>query len=109
MPQIPHVGPFWRYPGDPALALGLTLAASLLLAQEPHELHVSCRFRIFVCSGPCLKPAPAVAKDASGNTSNERRGNLSPRDKSSQAAGTFTRKSPSGMVLDTGVWLASAL
>jgi hypothetical protein len=36
-------------------------------------------------------------------------GTFSPHDKSVTAAGTFTRKSPSGTVLDTGVWLAASL
>lgn len=36
-------------------------------------------------------------------------GTFSPHDKSVTAAGTFNHKSPAGMVLDTGVWIASTL
>jgi hypothetical protein len=86
------------------------LAASLLLAQEPSRNYTFLVASGFLCAPDHAEACPAVAKDASGNTFEmSGAGTFSPRDKSVTAAGTFTRKSPSGMVLDTGVWLASAL
>lgn len=93
-----------------ALTLGLALAACTLFAQEPSRNYTFLIASGFLCDSDHAEACPAVAKDASGNTFEmSGAGTFSPTDKSVTAAGTFTRKSPSGTVLDTGVWLANAL
>ncbi len=82
----------------------------MLSAQEPSRNYTFLLASGFLCDPDHAEACPAVAKDASGNTFEmSGAGTFSPKDKSVTAAGTFTRKSPSGTVLDTGVWLASAL
>jgi hypothetical protein len=96
--------------GSLAFTLGLTLAASMLFAQEPPRNYTFLVASGFLCEPDHTEACPAVAKASSGDTFElSGAGTFSPHDKSVMAAGTFTRKSPSGMVLDTGVWLASAL
>jgi hypothetical protein len=91
-------------------ALGLTLTASMLFAQEPPRNYTFLVASGFLCDPDHAEACPAVAKAASGDTFGlSGAGTFSPRDKSVTAAGTFTRKSSAGMVLDVGVWLASAL
>lgn len=93
-----------------ALTLGLTLVACTLFAQEAPRNYTFLLACGFLCDPDHAEACPAVAKDANGNTFEmSGAGTFSPQDKSVTAAGTFTRKSPSGRVLDTGVWLASAL
>ena len=93
-----------------ALTLGLTLAACTLFAQEAPRNYAFLVASGFLCDPDHAEACPAVAKDANGNTFEmSGAGTFSPHDKSVTAAGTFTRKSPLGTVLDTGVWLASAL
>jgi hypothetical protein len=93
-----------------ALTLGLTLAACTLFAQEPPRNYTFLLASGFLCDPDHAEACPAVAKDASGNTFEmSGAGIFSPHDKSVTAAGTFTRKSSSGRVLDAGIWLASAL
>ena len=93
-----------------ALALGLALAACTLFAQEPSRNYTFLVASGFLCDPDHAEACPALAKDASGNAFElSGAGAFSPHDKSVTAAGTFTRKSPSGMVLDTGVWLAISL
>ena len=93
-----------------ALTMGIALAACTLFAQEPSRNYAFLVASGFLCDPDHAEACPAVVKDASGNTFElSGAGAFSPHDKSVTAAGTFTRKSSSGMVLDTGVWLASAL
>ena len=93
-----------------ALTLGFALGAGTLFAQEPSRNYTFLIASGFLCDPDHAEACPAVAKDASGNTFEmSGAGTFSPHDKSVTAAGTFTRKSPSGTVFDTGVWLASAL
>src|SRR5271157_4793343 len=96
-------------PGSLALSLGLALAACMLFAQEPSRNYTFLIASGFLCDPDHSEACPAVAKDASGNTFEmSGAGTFSALDKSVTAAGTFARKSPSGTVLDTGIWLASA-
>ena len=93
-----------------ALILGLALAACTLFAQEAPRNYAFLVASGFLCDPDHAEACPAVAKDASGNTFEmSGAGAYSPQDKSVTVAGTFARKSPSGKVLDTGIWLASAL
>jgi hypothetical protein len=93
-----------------ALFLGLTLAAIGLTAQEPPRNYTFLVASGFLCDPDHPEACPAVARAASGEIFElSGAGTFSPHDKSVMAAGTFARKSPSGIVLDTGVWLASAL
>jgi hypothetical protein len=64
----------------------------------------------FLCDSADSAPCPAVAKSANGD-SYEMNGSgmLTKPGKSITAAGTFTLKSADGMVLETGVWVASEL
>jgi hypothetical protein len=96
--------------GSLALALGLILAASRLSAQEPSRNYTFLVASGFLCDPDHAEACPAVARATSGETFElSGAGTFSPHDKSVTAAGTFTRKSPSGVALDTGVWLSSAL
>jgi hypothetical protein len=91
-------------------ALALTLTASTVLAQEPSRNYTLLVASGFLCDPDHADVCPAVAKAASGETFElSGAGTFSPHDKSVTAAGAFTRKASSGLVLDTGVWLASAL
>ncbi len=93
-----------------ALVLGLTLAVSMLLAQGPSRNYTFLLASGFLCDPDHAEACPAVAKDANGSTFEmSGAGTFSPHDKSVTAAGTFNHKSPAGMVLDTGVWIASTL
>ncbi len=93
-----------------ALTLGFALGAGMLFAQEPSRNYTFLVASGFLCDPDHSEACPAVAKDANGNMFEmSGAGAFSPHDKSVTAAGTFARKSPSGMVLDTGIWLASAL
>ncbi len=93
-----------------ALVLGLTSASSMLSAQEPSRNYTFLLASGFLCDPDHAEACPAIAKASSGDTFEmSGAGTFSPHDKSVTAAGTFTRKSSSGTVLDTGVWLASAL
>jgi len=64
----------------------------------------------FLCDSSDSSACPAVVKSADG-TSYEMSGagTLSTQSKSVTAAGTFTRKSPNGNSLETGIWIASEL
>jgi hypothetical protein len=64
----------------------------------------------FLCQANDSSACPAVAKSADDSTYElSGAGTLAPQSKSVTAAGTFTHKSADGMVLETGVWVASEL
>lgn len=93
-----------------AFIMGLVAAACTLCAQEPPRNYTFLLASGFLCDPDHAEACPAVAKDANGNTFEmSGAGTFSPHDKSVTAAGIFTRKSPSGTVLETGVWLAASL
>ena len=64
----------------------------------------------FLCQANDSSACPAVAKSADDSTYElSGAGTLAPQNKSVTAAGTFTHKSTDGVVLATGVWIASEL
>jgi hypothetical protein len=64
----------------------------------------------FLCDSGDSSACPAVVKSATGDTYEmSGAGTLAPQSKSVTAAGTFTHKSADGVVLETGVWVASEL
>jgi hypothetical protein len=64
----------------------------------------------FLCDAGDSAPCPAVVKSANGDSYEmSGAGTLATQSKSVTAAGTFTHKSTDGMVLETGVWIASEL
>jgi hypothetical protein len=64
----------------------------------------------FLCDSGDSAPCPAVVKSAQGDSYElSGAGTFATQSKSVTAAGTFTHKSASGNVLETGVWVASEL
>jgi hypothetical protein len=64
----------------------------------------------FPCDSAESAPCPAVVKSAQGDSYEmSGAGTFATQSKSVTAAGTYTRKSSSGNVLETGVWVASEL
>ena len=64
----------------------------------------------FLCQANDSSACPAVAKSADDSTYElSGAGTFTPPGKSVTAAGTFTHKSTDGVVLETGVWVASEL
>jgi hypothetical protein len=64
----------------------------------------------FVCTPDDSSACPAVAKANAGDSYEmSGAGTFDPQSKSVKAAGTYTHKSPSGNVLETGVWIANEL
>jgi hypothetical protein len=92
------------------LSLAMFLGAGPARAQS-----MSANYTFLVASGFLCDPGdsatcPAVVKSANGDSYEmSGAGTLTTQSKSVTAAGTFTRKSSNGTVLDTGVWIASEL
>ena len=64
----------------------------------------------FLCDSADSSACPAVVKSANGDSFEiSGVGTLTTPGKSVTAAGTFTHKSPNGVVLEAGVWIASEL
>ncbi len=64
----------------------------------------------FLCDTGDSSACPAVANSANGDSYEmSGAGTLTTQSNSVTAAGTFTHKSPDGVVLETGVWIASEL
>jgi hypothetical protein len=64
----------------------------------------------FLCDCADSSACPAVVKSANGDSYEmSGAGTLTAQSKSVTAAGTFTHKSTGGVVLETGVWIASEL
>lgn len=64
----------------------------------------------FLCDTGDSGSCPAVSKSANGDSYEiSGAGAFDPQNKSVKAAGTFNHKSTSGIVLETGVWIASDL
>ena len=64
----------------------------------------------FLCDSGDFSACPAVAKSADGASYElTGAGTFTTQGKSATAAGTFTHKSAEGVVLETGVWVASEL
>lgn len=92
------------------LCMVLIVSSRPAIAQTSDGDYILILASGLLCDQDHAEACPAVAKDANGNTFElSGAGTFSPHDKSVTVAGTFTRKSPSGMVLETGVWLAASL
>lgn len=64
----------------------------------------------FLCDPGAAGTCPAVAESANGDSYEiSGAGTFDPQNKSVKAAGTFNHKLTNGNVLETGVWIASAL
>jgi len=91
-------------------ALAMFLAATPARAQIGSGDYMFLMGSGFLCDSGDSSACPAVVKSEQGDSYEfSGAGTLSARGKSVTATGTFAHKSPSGMVLDTGVWTASEL
>jgi len=96
--------------GSAVLCLVLIVSSRPAIAQTNEGDYILILASGFLCDPDHAEACPAVAKDANGSSFEmSGAGTFSLHDKSVTAAGTFTRKSPSGTLLDTGVWLAASL
>ena len=87
----------------------------VLLSVGPVRAQTSVDYTFLVASGFLCDPGdsstcPAAVKSANGDSYElSGAGTFDAQNKSVQAAGTFTHKSPNGNVLETGVWIATEL
>jgi hypothetical protein len=64
----------------------------------------------FLCDSADSSACPAVAKSANGESYEmSGAGTFAASSKTATAAGTFTHKSPDGVVLETGIWISKEL
>lgn len=92
------------------LCLVLIVSSRPAIAQTSDGEYILILASGILCDPNHAEACPAVAKEANGSTFEmSGAGTFSPHDKSVAAAGTFTRKSPSGTVLEAGVWIAASL
>jgi hypothetical protein len=90
--------------------LSLCLASGPAIAQASNGDYILMVGAGFLCDSSDSSACPAVAKSADGASYEmSGTGTLAPQSKSVTAAGTFTHKSTAGVVLETGVWVASEL
>jgi hypothetical protein len=91
-------------------SLALFLGAGPAIAQSSSANYTFLVGAGFLCDASDSAPCPAVVKSANGDSYEmSGAGTLTTQSKSVTAAGTFTHKSTEGMVLETGVWIASEL
>jgi hypothetical protein len=91
-------------------SLTLFLAVVPPIAQTSNSDYVLLVGSGFLCESGDSSACPAAVKSADGASYEmSGAGTLAPQSKSVTAAGTFTHKSASGDVLETGVWVASEL
>ena len=92
------------------MGLALLLGAGPAMAQSRNGDYIILVASGFLCDSGDSSACPAVVKSADGESYEmSGAGTLAPQSKSVTAAGTFTQKSPNGVVLETGVWVASEL
>jgi len=92
----------------PSLTLFLAVVAAI--AQTGNSDYILLVGSGFLCDSADSSACPAVVKSAEGASYEmSGAGTLTPAGKLVTAAGTFTHKSPDGVVLETGVWVASEL
>jgi len=88
----------------------LFLAFVPVIAQTSNSNYILLVGAGFLCDSGDSSSCPAVVKSAEGASYElSGAGTLAPQSKSVTAAGTYTRKSSGGDVLETGVWVASEL
>jgi hypothetical protein len=91
-------------------SLTLLLAVVPAIAQASNSDYILLVGSGFLCDSGNSSACPAVVKSADGASYEmSGAGTLAPQSKSVAAAGTFTHRSTDGMVLETGVWVASEL
>ena len=91
-------------------SLTIFLAVVPAIAQTSNSDYTLLVGSGFLCDSGDSSACPAVVKSADGASYElSGAGTLAPQSKSVTAAGTYTRKSSSGDVLETGVWVASEL
>jgi hypothetical protein len=91
-------------------SLAILLGAGPARAQSSSADYTFLVAAGFLCDAGDSAPCPAVVKSAQGDSYEmSGAGTLTTQSKSVTAAGTFTHKSSSGDVLETGVWVASEL
>jgi len=92
------------------LTLAMLLGAGPTMAQSSSANYTFLVASGFLCDPGDSATCPAVVKSADGASYEmSGAGTLTAQSKSVTAAGTFTHKSSSGTVLETGVWIASEL
>jgi hypothetical protein len=90
--------------------LAILLFALPALAQTNNSNYIFLLASGFLCDPGDLSTCPATAKANPGDSYElSGAGMFDAQTKSVKAAGTYTHKSPSGNVLETGVWLANEL
>ena len=91
-------------------SLAMFLGAGPAMAQSMSANYTFLVASGFLCDSGDSATCPAVVKSAQGDSYEmSGAGTLAPRSKSVTAAGIFTHKSTDGVVLETGVWVASEL
>jgi hypothetical protein len=91
-------------------SLTIFLAVVPAIAQTSNSDYILLVGSGFLCDSGDSSACPAVVKSAEGASYElSGAGTLAPQSKSVTAAGTFTHKSTDGVVLETGVWVASEL
>jgi hypothetical protein len=91
-------------------SLTLFLAVVPAIAQTSNSDYILLVGSGFLCDSGDSSACPAVVKSADGASYEmSGAGTLAPQSKSVTAAGTYTQKSSSGDVVETGVWVASEL
>ncbi len=92
------------------LSLALFLADVPAKAQTRESEYTVLIGAGFLCESADSSACPAVVKSSDGGSYElSGAGTFTSPGKSVTAAGTFTHKSPDGVVLETGVWVASEL
>jgi hypothetical protein len=92
------------------LSLAIFVGAGPAMAQSRPANYTFLVAAGFLCDSGDSATCPAVVKSANGDSYEmSGAGTLTTQSKSVTAAGTFTHKSTDGMVLETGVWIASEL
>ena len=92
------------------LSLAIFLVAGPARAQSSTANYVVLVGAGFLCESGDSSACPAVVKSAQGDSYEmSGAGTFATQSKSVTAAGTYTRKSSGGNVLETGVWVASEL
>ena len=91
-------------------SLAILFGAVAAMAQSSAANYAFLVASGFLCDSGDSAACPAVVKSADGASYEmSGAGTFATQSKSVTAAGTYTRKSPGGNVLETGVWIASEL
>jgi hypothetical protein len=98
------------YSCNAVVGVAIFLVARPALAQNTSGDYVFLIGSGFLCDSGDSSACPAVVKSADGSSFElSGAGTLNTKSKSVTATGTFTRKSPNGNSLETGIWIANEL